>query len=378
MDPMGRRPLHTRSQWLAFILVFAGVAIVLPLLNVFTEPDSAWHVPDYLIPLFGKYLCFAMVALAIDLIWGFTGILSLGHGTFFALGGYAMGMYLMRAIGKEGVYASDLPDFMVFLDWKELPWYWYGFDHFWFAAAMALLVPSVLAFGFGWLAFRSRITGVYFSIITQAMTFAFMLLFFRNDTGFGGNNGLTDFKRILDFPIREESTRMGLYLASALALTGVYLLCRLIVRSKFGRLLTAIRDAEEKTRFSGYDTLRYKLFVWTLSAAICGLAGALYVTQVGIINPSEMQPANSIEMAIWVAVGGRSTLVGAMLGAGLVNGLKSYFTAAAPELWLYVLGGTFIAVTLWLPRGVVGLAEPVLAGLARWRARGADDEESSE
>jgi len=375
---MGRRPLHTRSQWLAFSLVFAGIAIVLPLLNVFTEPDSAWHVPDYLIPLFGKYLCFAMVALAIDLIWGFTGILSLGHGTFFAVGGYAMGMYLMRAIGNEGVYASDLPDFMVFLDWKELPWYWYGFDHFWFAAIMALLVPSVLAFGFGWLAFRSRITGVYFSIITQAMTFAFMLLFFRNDTGFGGNNGLTDFKRILDFPIREESTRMGLYLASALALTGVYLLCRLIVRSKFGRLLTAIRDAEEKTRFSGYDTLRYKLFVWTLSAAICGLAGALYVTQVGIINPSEMQPANSIEMAIWVAVGGRSTLVGAMLGAGLVNGLKSYFTAAAPELWLYVLGGTFIAVTLWLPRGVVGLAEPLLAGIARWRSRGTNDEESSE
>ena len=377
MDQMGRRPLHTRGQWVAFSLVLAGVAIVLPLLNVLTEPDSAWHVPNYLIPLFGKYLCFAMVALALDLIWGFTGILSLGHGTFFAVGGYAMGMYLMRAIGKEGVYASDLPDFMVFLDWKELPWYWYGFDHFWFAAAMALLVPSVLAFGFGWLAFRSRITGVYFSIVTQAMTFAFMLLFFRNDTGFGGNNGLTDFKRILDFPIREESTRMGLYLASALALTGVYLLCRLIVRSKFGRLLTAIRDAEEKTRFSGYDTLRYKLFVWTLSAAICGLAGALYVTQVGIINPSEMQPANSIEMAIWVAVGGRSTLVGAMLGAGLVNGLKSYFTAAAPELWLYVLGGTFIAVTLWLPRGIVGLAEPVLAGLARWRSRGADDEESS-
>lgn len=285
-------------------------------------------------------------------------------------------MYLMRAIGKDGVYASDLPDFMVFLDWKELPWYWYGFDHFWFAAVMALLVPSVLAFGFGWLAFRSRITGVYFSIITQAMTFAFMLLFFRNNTGFGGNNGLTDFKRILDFPIREESTRMGLYLASALALASVYLLCRLIVRSKFGRLLTAIRDAEEKTLFSGYDTLRYKLFVWTLSAAICGLAGALYVTQVGIINPSEMQPANSIEMAIWVAVGGRSTLVGAMLGAGLVNGLKSYFTAAAPELWLYVLGGTFIAVTLWLPRGVVGLAEPVLRGFEKWRSRVADDKES--
>jgi len=374
----GRQPLHSRPQWAAFVLVLGAAAILLPFLNLGLDPESPFHVPDHFIPLLGKYLCFAMVALAIDLIWGFTGILSLGHGTFFALGGYAMGMYLMRSIGTEGVYSSDLPDFMVFLDWKELPWYWYGFDHFAFAALMAILVPAVLAYIFGWLAFRSRITGVYFSIITQAMTFAFMLLFFRNDTGFGGNNGLTDFKRILDFPINLPTTRISLYLASVLALAGVYLLCRFIVSSKLGRLLAAIRDSEGKVLFSGYDTLQYKLFVWTLSAAICGLAGALYVPQVGIINPSEMQPANSIEMAIWVAVGGRATLGGAMVGAWLVNGMKSYFTVAAPELWLYVLGGTFIAVTLWLPRGVVGIRLPGRGRAAAREAEEAGDEATSE
>jgi len=376
-DP-GRQPLHSRPQWAAFIAVLGIAAIAIPILNFGVDPESPFHVPDHFIPLLGKYLCFAMVALAIDLIWGFTGILSLGHGTFFALGGYAMGMYLMRSIGTEGVYSSDLPDFMVFLDWKELPWYWYGFDHFAFAALMAILVPALLAYIFGWLAFRSRITGVYFSIITQAMTFAFMLLFFRNDTGFGGNNGLTDFKRILDFPINLPSTRVSLYLASVLALAGVYLLCRFIVRSKLGRLLAAIRDSEGKVLFSGYDTLQYKLFVWTLSAAICGLAGALYVPQVGIINPSEMQPANSIEMAIWVAVGGRATLGGAMVGAWLVNAMKSYFTVAAPELWLYVLGGTFIAVTLWLPRGVVGIRLPGRGRAAEHEAEDAEDEATSE
>ncbi len=374
----GRQPLHSRPQWAAFVLVLGAAAILLPFLNLGVDPESPFHVPDHFIPLLGKYLCFAMVALAIDLIWGFTGILSLGHGTFFALGGYAMGMYLMRSIGTEGVYSSDLPDFMVFLDWKELPWYWYGFDHFAFAALMAILVPAVLAYIFGWLAFRSRITGVYFSIITQAMTFAFMLLFFRNDTGFGGNNGLTDFKRILDFPINLPTTRISLYLVSVLALAGVYLLCRFIVSSKLGRLLAAIRDSEGKVLFSGYDTLQYKLFVWTLSAAICGLAGALYVPQVGIINPSEMQPANSIEMAIWVAVGGRATLGGAMVGAWLVNGMKSYFTVAAPELWLYVLGGTFIAVTLWLPRGVVGIRLPGRGRAAAREAEEAGDEATSE
>jgi urea transport system permease protein len=273
----------------------------------------------------------------------------------------------MRAIGKEGVYASDLPDFMVFLDWKELPWFWYGFDSFLFAAAMALLAPAALAFVFGWFAFRSRITGVYFSIITQAMTFAFMLLFFRNNTGFGGNNGLTDFKRILGFPLASPGTRAGLYLASVIALALAYLACRAVVVSKAGRLLTAIRDAEGKVRFSGYDTLHYKLAVWTFSAALCGLAGALYVPQVGIINPGEMAPANSIEMAIWVAVGGRGTLIGAIGGAWLVNVAKSVFTVAAPEGWLFVLGGTFVGVTLFAPRGLAGLA----SGLRR-RARAAE------
>jgi urea transport system permease protein len=350
------RSLHTPAQWTAFAAFLALAGLAVPLLNLVPAAGSALHLPDFLIPLLGKFLCYAIVALAVDLIWGYTGILSLGHGVFFALGGYAMGMHLMRAIGTEGVYASELPDFMVFLDWKELPWFWHGFDSFPFAVAMALLVPSALAFVFGWFAFRSRITGVYFSIITQAMTFALMLLFFRNDTGFGGNNGLTDFKRILGFSLQAPGTRVGLYLASLLGLALAYLACRGIVRSKAGRLLTAIRDAEGKVRFSGYDTLHYKLFVWTFSAALCGLAGALYVPQVGIINPSEMTPANSIEMAIWVAVGGRGTLVGAVLGAWLVNAAKSVFTVAAPETWLFVLGATFVGVTLLAPRGVAGLA----------------------
>jgi urea transport system permease protein len=353
--------IHTPAQWAAFaaFLFFAGVLV--PTLNLAPAEGATLRVPDFLIPLFGKFLCYAIVALAVDLIWGYTGILSLGHGVFFALGGYAMGMHLMRAIGTEGVYASELPDFMVFLDWKELPWFWYGFDSFLFAALMALLVPGALAFVFGWFAFRSRITGVYFSIITQAMTFAFMLLFFRNNTGFGGNNGLTDFKRILGFPLQSPGTRVGLYMASVAALALAYVACRAIVTSKLGRLLTAIRDAEGKVRFSGYDTLHYKLAVWTFSAMLCGLAGALYVPQVGIINPGEMAPANSIEMAIWVAVGGRGTLLGPVFGAWLVNGAKSVFTVVSPESWLFVLGGTFVGVTLLAPRGFAGL----VAGLRR-------------
>jgi urea transport system permease protein len=358
----GEGALHTPAQWTAFAAFLAVASLLVPLLNLLPAEGSVLRLPDFLIPLLGKFLCYAIVALAIDLIWGFTGILSLGHGVFFALGGYAMGMHLMRTIGTEGVYASELPDFMVFLDWKELPWFWYGFDSFAFAALMALLVPSALAFVFGWFAFRSRITGVYFSIITQAMTFAFMLLFFRNNTGFGGNNGLTDFKRILGFSLQAPGTRVGVYLASLLGLALAYLACRFIVTSKAGRLLTAIRDAEGKVRFSGYDTLHYKLFVWTFSAMLCGLAGALYVPQVGIINPGEMTPANSIEMAIWVAVGGRGTLVGAVIGAWLVNAAKSLFTVAAPETWLFVLGGTFVGVTLFAPRGLAGLADPLRRG----------------
>jgi len=290
-----------------------------------------------------------------DLIWGFTGILSLGHGLFFALGGYAMGMYLMRSIGLDGVYHSTLPDFMVFLDWKAYPWYWTGTEHFWYSALLVVLVPGLLAFVFGYFAFRSRIKGVYFSIITQALTFAFMLLFFRNDTGFGGNNGFTDFKRILGYPIATAETRMVLFVITGATLIGTLLLARYLVRSKFGRVLTAIRDAESRVMFSGYNPLWYKLFIWTLSAVICGIAGALYVPQVGIINPSEMSPANSIEIAIWVAVGGRGTLLGALVGAGIVNGAKSWFTVAFPEYWLFFLGMLFIAVTLFMPKGVVGL-----------------------
>jgi urea transport system permease protein len=348
--------IQSKRAWVFTLLLTTIVVIVIPMLNVVVPEDSVLHIPEYLIPLLGKFLCYALVALAMDLIWGYTGILSLGHGVFFALGGYAMGMHLMRVMAGEGVYRSELPDFMVFLDWKELPWYWYGFDHFWFTLLMIILIPGLFAYIFGFFAFRSRIKGVYFSIITQAMTYALMLLFFRNETGFGGNNGLTDFKHILGFSLHEPSTKLGLYIITAIVLLLSYILCRYIVNSKLGRVLTAIRDAETRVMFSGYNPLKYKLFVWTLSAIICGIAGALYVPQVGIINPSEMQPANSIEMAIWVAVGGRGTLMGALLGAGLVNGAKSWFTVAYPDLWLYFLGAIFIATTLLLPKGVVGIS----------------------
>jgi urea transport system permease protein len=341
--------------WLGLALVALVLLVLVPALNLAVPASSAWHLPSYLVPLLGKYACFALLALSLDLVWGYAGILSLGHGAFFALGGYAMGMHLMREIGTRGVYGNPvLPDFMVFLAWKELPWYWYGFGSFPFALLMVVLVPGLLAFVFGWLAFRSRVTGVYFSIITQAMTFALMLAFFRNDMGFGGNNGLTDFKDLLGFDLQAPATRLGLYLISVLVLGLAFLLCRTIASSKLGRLLLAIRDAESRVRFLGYSVTNAKLLVWTVSAVLAGIAGALYVPQVGIINPSEFAPANSIELAIWVAVGGRGTLVGAMLGAAVVNWAESYFTVAAPELWLFVLGGMFIAATLFLPRGIVG------------------------
>ena len=347
--------LYGARGWAAIGAFMLVVLVVFPLLNLVVPKDSAFYLSDYFVALAGKIMCYAMVALAMDLIWGYTGILSLGHGLFFALGGYAMGMYLMRSIGLDGVYHSELPDFMVFLDWKAYPWYWSGTSSFWYCAVLVILVPGLLAFVFGFFAFRSRIKGVYFSIITQALTFAFMLLFFRNDTGFGGNNGFTDFKRILDFPIATAETRMALFAITGTTLIATLLLARYLVQSKFGRVLTAIRDAESRVMFSGYNPLWYKLFIWTLSAVICGIAGALYVPQVGIINPSEMSPANSIEIAIWVAVGGRGTLVGALLGAGIVNGAKSWFTVAFPEYWLFFLGLLFIAVTLFMPKGVVGL-----------------------
>jgi urea transport system permease protein len=352
------KEIHSPRAW-AFVGGLAVFIAVLPALGL----------PDYLVPLLGKFLCFGIAALAMDLVWGYAGILSLGHGLFFALGGYAMGMYLMRSIAGEGVYRSQLPDFMVFLDWKELPWYWHGFQSFGFAALMSVVVPGVLALVFGWFAFRSRIRGVYFSIVTQALTYAATLLFFQNATGFGGNNGLTDFKRILGWPLHHPATRRMLYVASAIALVATYLVCRFVVTSRLGRVLTAVRDAELKTRFCGYDSTHYKLFVWTLSAMLCGLAGALYVPQVGIINPSEMQPSNSIEMAIWVAVGGRGTLGGAVLGAWLVNGGKSWLTAAFPSAWLYAFGALFVGVTLFLPGGIVSFAPRLTKLLAPLFAR---------
>ena len=348
-------------QWTIFLGVGIVLLVVVPLLNRATPAGSLLHFENYLIPLLGKYLCYAILAISLDLVWGYAGILSLGHGAFFALGGYAFGMYLMRQIGTRGVYGNALlPDFMVFLNWKTLPWYWHGFDQFGFAALMALLAPGLLALALGWFAFRSRVTGVYLSIITQATTFALMLAFFRNDMGFGGNNGLTDFKTLLGFDVQASETRIGLYVASALALGLAYLLCRFIVLSKLGRVLLAIRDAEERVRFLGYSVTHAKLFVFTVSAMLAGLAGALYVPQVGIINPSEFSPANSIEIAVWVAVGGRGTLVGAILGAVLVNLAKTYFTGAAPETWLFILGALFILVTLFFPKGLAGLA-------AQWR-----------
>jgi urea transport system permease protein len=346
--------LLPKSGWLGLGLATL-LGLLVPILNILTEPGSTLHVPDYLVALLGKFLCFAIVAVAMDLLWGYTGILSLGHGVFFALGGYAMGMYLMLSIGEAGVYRSKLPDFMVFLDWKELPWFWRPFDSFGLTLVAVLLVPGLLAYVFGFLAFRSRIRGVYFSIITQAFTYALMLLFFRNDTGFGGNNGLTDFKSLYGYPLAASGTKLGLYTLSALSLLLVFLLCRFVVVSKAGRVLCAIRDAESRSRFAGYNPTSFKLFVYTLSAVICGFAGALYVPQVGIINPSEFQPSSSIEMAIWVAVGGRGSLLGGVLGAFMVNGAKSWFTVALPEAWLYVLGVLFIAVTLFFPRGLAGL-----------------------
>ncbi|QLA83224.1 urea ABC transporter permease subunit UrtC [Acidovorax sp. JMULE5] len=350
-------PLLTRSGWSAFIVALIVVCAVAPVLNLWVPAGSAFHLSDYAVALLGKIMCYAICALAMDLIWGYTGILSLGHGLFFALGGYVMGMYLMRQIGRDGNYQSDLPDFMVFLDWKELPWHWALSDSFVATLILIVAVPGVIAFVFGYFAFRSRIKGVYFSIITQAMTYAAMLLFFRNETGFGGNNGFTDFKRILGMPLATQNMRMTLFVLTGVTLLVFFLLARWLVRSKFGRVLQAVRDAETRVMFSGYSPLPYKLTIWTISAMMCGVAGALYVPQVGIINPGEMSAANSIEIAVWAAVGGRATLIGPIVGAFIVNGAKSWLTVTAPEFWLYFLGALFIAVTLFLPDGVVGLVK---------------------
>ncbi len=355
--------MYGPKGWIALAIAAAIVFVAFPVMNLVVPAGSAFHVSAFGVGLGGKIMCYMIVAVAMDLVWGFAGILSLGHGLFFALGGYAFGMYLMRQIGADGQYHVDMPDFMVFLDWKEFPWQWWNSDSFLWALFLVVAVPGLLAFVFGYFAFRSRVKGVYFSIITQALTYAAMLLFFRNATGFGGNNGFTDFKRILGIPIATPEARMALFALTGATLIATLLLGRFIAASKFGRVLAAIRDAEARVMFCGYDTLWYKLFIWTLSAVLCGIAGALYVPQVGIINPSEMSPANSIEIAIWTAVGGRGTLIGPIIGAGLVNGAKSVFTDVFPEYWLYVLGTLFIVVTLFLPDGVVGWVRRV------WNAR---------
>jgi urea transport system permease protein len=360
---MMSRALYLRHDRLGmgFLLVLCALGVLVPVLNLALPVTSSWHVPTYAMSLMGKYVCYALLAVALDLVWGFCGILSLGHGAFFALGGYAMGMYLMRQIGTRGVYGNPLlPDFMVFLNWKELPLTWFGFSSFGYAMAMVIVVPGALAFVFGWFAFRSRVTGVYLSIITQAMTYAMMLAFFRNDMGFGGNNGLTDFKDILGFNIQAQGTRAGLFIASIVALAGCYLLARFMVHSAYGKVLIAIRDAESRSRFLGYRVEHFKLLAFTVSASMAGLAGALYVPQIGIINPSEFAPGNSIEAVIWVAVGGRGTLVGAALGAVLVNFSKTWLTGAMPEVWLFALGALFIVVTLFLPKGIIGTAGEML------------------
>ncbi len=349
-------PLLQRRGWVLFLLALIAVCVLAPVLNLWVPEGSAFHLSDYGVALCARIMCYAICALAMDLIWGYCGILSLGHGLFFALGGYMMGMYLMRQIGTDGNYKSELPDFMVFLDWKELPWHWALSDSFVATLFLVVLVPGLVALVFGFFAFRSRIKGVYFSIITQALTFAAMLLFFRNETGFGGNNGFTDFKRILGVAIATPQTRMVLFVLTGLTLLGFFLMARWLVTAKFGRVLQAIRDAESRVMFSGYNPLGYKLTIWVISAVMCGVAGALYVPQIGIINPGEMSPANSIEIAVWTAVGGRGTLIGPILGAFAVNGAKSWLTVTAPEYWLYFLGGLFIAVTLFMPDGLVGLA----------------------
>ncbi|MGF1704724.1 urea ABC transporter permease subunit UrtC [Enterovibrio baiacu] len=351
---MDRRLFDKPSTTLIALL---GLSIVLvPVLNLWVPAGNAFHLETYTVSLLGKYLCYAILALSVDLVWGYLGILSLGHGAFFALGGYAMGMYLMRQVGDRGVYGDPLlPDFMVFLNWTELPWFWHGFDQFWFACVMAVAVPGALAFVFGWLAFRSRVSGVYLSIMTQAMTFALMLAFFRNEMGFGGNNGLTDFKDLLGFSLQSDTTRVGLFVATALGLIITYLLCRAIVSSRLGALAIAVRDAESRARFVGFAVENSKLWLFVVSAAIAGIAGALYVPQVGIINPGEFAPLLSIEIVVWVALGGRATLYGAVIGAVIVNYAKSWFTVEFPEVWLFALGALFVAATLYLPKGVTGL-----------------------
>ena len=360
-----RPALLSKPAWGALVVLVLVVGIGVPVASLVLPETSALHLSAYALTLVGKLMCYAIAALALDLVWGYCGILSLGHGLFFALGGYAMGMYLMRAIGHDGKYGSDLPDFMVFLDWHKLPWFWEGTSHLPWALMLVILAPAVVAWVFGYFTFRSRVKGVYLSIITQALTYAAMLLFYRNETGFGGNNGFTDFKRIAGFGVTTPGTRTALFLITFAVLVVSFIGLRALVTSKLGRVITGIRDGEARLMFVGYSPLGYKLFIWTLSAVLCGIAGALYVPQVGIINPSEMSPGNSIEMAIWVAVGGRGTLIGPIVGAFVVNIAKSVFTAYYAEYWLFFLGAIFVLVPLLLPQGLVGLVRT----LARARSR---------
>ena len=347
--------LQDKPAFWLMMAIFLTVTL-LPLCNFVFPVDSPLHITSYSISLIGKYLCYALLGLSLDLVWGYCGILALGQSAFFALGGYAMGMYLMRQIGNRGVYGNpNLPDFMVFLNWQELPWYWYGFDQFWFSALMVVCVPGLLAFVFGWLAFRSRVTGVYLSIITQALTYALLLAFFRNEMGFGGNNGLTDFKDLLGFNIQADGMRAALLFTSGISLIAAFLISRWVIQSKLGRVVMAIRDQEARVRFIGYRVELFKLWIFVFSAMLAGIAGALYVPQVGIINPSEFSPLNSLEVVIWVAIGGRGTLYGAIVGAILVNYGKTLLTGWLPEIWLFFLGAAFILVTVFLPDGLFGL-----------------------
>ena len=338
------------------VLIFAILAIVvLPCMNAFAPHNSFLYVSDYNINLYGKYLCYAMLAISVDILWGYTGLLSLGQCIFFSLGGYMMGMYLMRMIGTLGQYHEPIPDFLVFLGWHELPGFWKPFSSFPFAVVMVFLLPGVLALAFGFLAFRSRIKGVYFSILTQALTYVGMLLFYQNNIFMGGNNGFTDYKFMLGYDVRLPSTQRKLYICTAFALLGVYLLCKWLTTTKFGKIQRAIRDSENRLLFSGYATANYKLFIFVLSSFIAALAGMLYVPQVGIINPSEMNPGKSIEAVVWVAIGGRGTLIGPVIGAIFVNALRSWATREYPDLWLIILGMLFILVVLFMPGGIVGL-----------------------
>ena len=355
-----RESILSKNAYIALAALSICVLIGVPIFALLVPETSTFYMSAYALTLIGKIMCYAIAALALDLVWGYCGILSLGHGLFFAIGGYVMGMYLMRQIGAEGVYKSQLPDFMVFLDWKELPWFWKGTESFSWMLVLLILVPGLVSWVFGYFAFRSRIKGVYFSIITQALTYAAMLLFFRNETGFGGNNGFTDFKRILGYSISAPTTRVTLFIVTFLILVGSFMLCRTVITSKMGRVITAVRDAESRVMFCGYNPLGFKLFIWVLSAILCAIAGALFVPQVGIINPGEMSPTNSIEMAIWVAVGGRGTLLGPIIGAFAVSGAKSFFTANFAEYWLFFLGLMFVLVTLFLPNGLLGIYEQFL------------------